>query len=273
MKATDTHEASPASNGLSVTVFAPAELTGLTVNGVSVSIADGKSEYLAGCGETSVVLEIYSLAGVSVSVNGVAYNGQSIPLTGDSTKINILLTSGDGQHTYRHSLKVLRAIDANAVLYQRWDDVISLIRNPENNDGHRIDSVRWYSINSEEVMSSNWFIRITGYVEEYRAEINVAGNWHHVCGEPRQRNAARVIAYPNPVSVGDNLTLELPDSFAGGYVDVITLSGSTVKRKLPLPGRVCTLSVSDWSPGVYLLHVIGKNGDSETVKVIVNNEF
>jgi hypothetical protein len=26
-----------------------------------------------------------------------------------------------------------------------------------------------------------------------------------------------------------------------------------------------------WSPGIYLLNVIGTNGDSETVKVIINN--
>jgi hypothetical protein len=270
IKETDTHEAGPVSAGLSVTIpEAEAELLGLSVNGTPVSVETEASEYIAGCDETSVVLEIHSSA--YVKVNNADYTGQSISLNRDVTEISILLTSGDGTETYTHTLKIMRSIEAGSVLFQRWDDVISLIRNTNNNNGRTIDSVRWYRRDREELISTDWFIRITGEVTEYRAEIKVAGNWHNVCGLPRTRSESKIIAYPNPVSVGDNLTLQLPNDFVGGYVNVVTLSGTTVKQKLPLSGKLSHISVSDLSPGVYLLNVIGTNGSSETVKIIVNN--
>ena len=90
-------------------------------------------------------------------------------------------------------------------------------------------------------------------------------------GLPHERSESKILAYPNPVSVGDNLTLQLPNDFVGRYVNVVTLSGTTVKQKLPLSGKFSHISVSDWSPGVYLLQIIGKDGNSETVKIIVSN--
>jgi hypothetical protein len=90
-------------------------------------------------------------------------------------------------------------------------------------------------------------------------------------GNPKTGNVKKVIACPNPVSVGDNLNLQLPDSFVGGYMNVIRFSGSTVKQKLPVAGRFGTLSVAYWSPGIYLLKVVSPDGDRETVKIIMNN--
>jgi hypothetical protein len=270
MKETGTHEASPVSDVLSVITFgSEAELTGLTVNGVPVSIAGDTSVYSAECDETSVVLEILSSA--RVTVNGAEYTGQGITLTNDLMEINIRLTSGYGQKTYDHRLKVTKALDAGLVLFQRWDDVISLILNPENNGNRNLEGVRWYRKGSEEVLGTEWFIRITGDAEDYSAEISIDGNWHQVCGEPGTKSAVKIIAYPNPVSVGDNLTLQLPDSFTGGYANVISLSGATVKQRLPLPDRVSTVNVSDCSPGIYLLSIISPDGNSETVKIAINN--
>jgi hypothetical protein len=129
MKETDTHSASPASEGLSVTVQeARAELHWLTVNGDTVSIENNESKYMAGCGADSVVLDIGTTA--HITVNGDA-SIRKIKLTGDLKEIFILLTGGDGQ-TYEHTLKIMKPIDAYFVLFQRWDDVISLIRNPNN---------------------------------------------------------------------------------------------------------------------------------------------
>ncbi|MDR1130182.1 MAG: T9SS type A sorting domain-containing protein, partial [Prevotellaceae bacterium] len=271
MKETGTHEASPASEGLPVsTPDADAELLGLLVNGNTVSIENGESEYMAGCDEISVSLEILSSG--YVSVNEVEYDGRDIPLTGNLTVINIRITSGDGEKVYTHRLKVTKSLDAGMVLFQRWDNVISIIRNPQNNGNiSDIEGVRWYRDGYGEAVGSDWFIRIAGEVEEYRAEISIAGSWHKVCGVPRTRNETKVSAYPNPVSVGDNLTLLIPEDLRGGYVNVISISGSTVKRKLPVPDKLNTISVADWSPGVYLLNVVGANGNSETVKIIVNN--
>jgi hypothetical protein len=271
MKATGNHEASPVSEALHETTLAiaTAELLSLTVNGVPVSVESDELQYSAECEETSVTLDI-TASTPDITVNGAEYNnGQTIVLTEDVTVIDISLVSGDDQKTY--TLKVMKSIEANSVLFRRWDGVLALIRNPKNNGNRKIDSVRWYVTGNEDVQGTGWFIRTMMDINDYNAKIRVSGNWHNVCGAPRAIPAGKVIAYPNPVSVGDNLTLQLPDSFVGGYVNVFDLTGAPVKQRLPLPGKVGVISVAGWSPGIYLLNVTGTNGDSETIKIIVNN--
>jgi hypothetical protein len=269
MKETDTHNASPASAELQVSTYADvdAKLLSLTVNGKPVQVAGTKLDYQAECNETQVMLDMEAsvAASVTVTVNDIEYSNQ-IPLSGELTVININIVSEDKTNDY--ILTVSNPVDASLVLFQRWEDVIAVNSNPDNNGKYNIDGVRWYINGSMEALSS-WFIQITEG-ETYRAEIYIAYAWHHVCGSPKKYSET-VAAYPNPVSTGDNLTLQLPDSFAGGYMDVINLAGSVVKHKLPLPDSVNTISLADLTPGIYLLNIIAPNGDRELMKIIVSN--
>jgi hypothetical protein len=273
-KETATHNASPASPGLTVRTYAgtEAELVSLFVNGTRFVAGDAKElNYQATCGETSVKLDniTYSkAASASVTVGNVEYWNQLIPLSEDATiVINIRIVSGDKRKTNDYTLTIANPLDANEVLFKRWDDVVAVNSNPANNGNHHnIEGVRW---NVGGRQSEEWYIQISNS-ENYSVEINHAGKWHHVCGEPHTL-AGKVIAYPNPVTVGDNINLQLPQNFTGGYVDVVSLAGSVTKRKLPLPAATNTISVADWLSGVYLLNIVAPNGDKETIKVIVNN--
>jgi hypothetical protein len=272
MKDSDTHHASSASEGLSVTTYAgtEADLESLTVNGEQLTVAGMNLNYQAECGETEVSLGIdqSNAAAVTITVNGDEHNDASVPLSGDSTVININIVSDDKLKTNDYRLTVMNTLNANTVLFQRWDDVIAVNRNSANSTEY--ESVRWYRNGSDDVWSSAWFIPITGNASDYRAEIKIADKWRHVCGNP-QVNPRKVTVYPNPVSIGENLTLQLPDSFTGGYMNVISLTGSIVKQKLPLPGIISTVNVADWAPGIYLLNIVAPNGDRETVKIAVSN--
>jgi hypothetical protein len=77
------------------------------------------------------------------------------------------------------------------------------------------------------------------------------------------------VAYPNPVPRGESLTLQLPESLVGGTAVIYDISGSTVKTKLSLPAKVNSIDVSDLSSGIYLIHITGKNGVVEIVKIII----
>jgi hypothetical protein len=211
---------------------------------------------------------VSTAASATVTVDGVAYSANTVPLSGDLTVININIVSDDRINTDNYRLTVSNPVDADAVLFQRWEDVIAVNRNPANNGTRDIKGVYWYRNGNMEVPDPSWFIRITEG-ESYHAEINIADRWHHVCGEPKKRSAT-VAAYPNPVSAGENLNLQLSDGFTGGYMNVVSLSGLTVKRKLPLPDSFNTVSLADLAPGVYLLDIIAPNGDREAVKIIVS---
>jgi hypothetical protein len=245
-----------------------AELIYLSVNSISVAVAD-TMPYIAQCGDRSATLSLTATAALTVSVNGKQLDDLTdIPIEDDMT-FTIQVVSEDGENK-KYVLALYGVLNAQDVLFQRWDDVLAVNSNPANNDNHTdIDSVRWYR-NDEYLFNTAWHIKLSDPVENYRAEISLDGKWHNVCGSPEIRTLEKVIAYPNPVSVGDNLNLHLPTYFAGGHVNVITLSGAMVKHKLPMPNINNVINVMDWSPGVYLLNIVSPTENVETVKIIVN---
>jgi hypothetical protein len=275
MKETDTHEASASSEGTAITTYdLKAELFDLSVNNSLLEIAD-TVEYYAACGETSVTLGLKatSTASISLAANGTLRDANDeISLDDDLTVVEIRVISEDGETTTPYSLKIYGTLDAGKILYQRWDDVLAVNSNPKNNGNYKnIEGVRWYrSGDDKDFVSEEWFIKLTGTVDSYYAKINLSGKWHRICNTPNVRTLEKIIAYPNPISIGDNLNLHLPTHFTGGYMNVISLSGSTVKHKLPLPNKNNVINVSEWSPGIYLLNIVSPNGSSETVKIIIN---
>jgi hypothetical protein len=275
-KETVTHEASPSSGSFSVATYdIGAELLMISINDEPFEVED-IIEYTAKCNEDRVYLDIKTTltASSTVTVNGDIHESlnNAIRLETDVTNVKIRVVSEDGQESKLYELNIYRTLDANKVLFQRWDDVLAVNSNPENNGSHsNIEGVRWYrGDNENNVESEEWFIRLSGPTESYHALILLGDKWHRVCGAPEVRTLEKIIAYPNPVSAGDNLNLHLPALFTGGYMNVISLSGSTVARKLPLPDKNNVINISDWSPGIYLLNIVSPNGNSETVKIIVN---
>jgi hypothetical protein len=274
MKETDTHLASPASDVLPVTTLGiDAELTSLSINSIPLPVSD-IVEYMALCGETSVTLAIETspLASMTVIMNGIQRdNTVNLPFDKGMNKITIHVVSEDEQTERTCIVQIYSPIDAGDMLFQRWNDVIAVNSNPDNNGNYTgIEGVRWYRRGVEGVASTSWVVKLADISDNYYAEIQLEGHWHRVCNEPEVRAFEKIIAYPNPVSSGDNLNLHLPTKFVGGYLNVVNLSGATMKRKLPLPNINNIINISDWSPGIYLLNITSPNGNSETVKIIVN---
>jgi hypothetical protein len=277
MKETATHKASPPSGSLSVTTDdTRAELLWISIDDIPFEIAD-TIEYWAKCKKDLVKIDIGKPRTVKMiaTMNGKSLEDfdDDILLNKDLNTITIQLTSEDGQEHETYILIIYRMLDAHEVLYQRWGDVVIAAKiNTENNGNRAIERVRWYSPNDDKyqtVVSEEFFIKANG--DRYRAEFLIDNKWYRECGDPEVRAIEKVIAYPNPVSMGDNLNLHLPTHFTGGYLNVISLSGSTVKHKLPLPNKDNIINVSDWSPGIYLLNIVGPDGNRETIKIIVNN--
>ncbi|MDR1096562.1 MAG: cadherin-like beta sandwich domain-containing protein [Tannerella sp.] len=86
---------------------------------------------------------------------------------------------------------------------------------------------------------------------------------------PEIRASDKVIVYPNPVSRSETLQLKLPETFVGGVLDIYDIKGSLRKSRLPLPATVNSINVSDLNPGIYLMHVISKDGKRHEIKLII----
>jgi hypothetical protein len=146
--------------------------------------------------------------------------------------------------------------------------VLAINHNPQNNGGYTVTGVHWYK--NGVMVSTDKFIRYDGG-SAYRAEVEINGVWHRLCPFVSTRTIKSIAAWPNPVSRGENLTLQLPETFVGGKLSIYTIAGSLVKTGITLPAELSNVKVDDLSTGIYLLKVTATNGQSETVKIVISD--
>jgi len=239
------------------------------VNGNPVTSTGTVYSYTAEC-ETSVTLVTQISSGATLTVNGQAYSGGAIALNSDITTIDIEVTNGAVSNSY--SLRIVAPLDGTKLYYQRWSDVLAINNNPANNGGYHVLEYRWYRQGSSTVIGTGGYIEITGAASGYYAEVltQETGEWHRVCGTPATRATAEaVVAYPNPVSIGETLNVQIPEEFVGGTLTIYDLNGAVYKKDIVLRNKLNPVSISDLMPNIYLLRVTSKNGESQTVKIIV----
>jgi hypothetical protein len=245
------------------------DIVSIIVNDKELSPEETTIEYVADCDEDSVALDLEVSPYATVKIDGVEYTGQDIPLVSGAVTAHIQVVAETGGAVQNYTLKATKAIDESKLYYQRWSDVIAINRNPATNGGYNVEELRWYG-NDGSVISAEGYIRLLGRpASDYYAEIKVASDWRHVCGTVQRKGISAVKAYPNPVSRGETVKLELPDEFVGGYLNIFGINGELVKSKLPLPLTDNSIDVLDLPSGVYLFKVTSKTGDNETVKIII----
>jgi uncharacterized repeat protein (TIGR02543 family) len=233
---------------------------------------NGVFEYsLNVCDKTSLILNLTVSPEASVTVNGETYSpsGYEIVLNGESAVrlVNIRVVSETGDIIGEYILRIIPPVDGS-LYHQRWSDVLAVNANPETNGGYIISGIRWYGQDDTPLGNSN-YIEIRGSASDYYAEIETGGVWRRVCPATETRSLDKIEAYPNPVPRGEKLTLKLPKPYTGSVLNIYDIRGALVKSGQPLPAKVNSIDVSELASGIYLLRISGKQGKSETVKIIV----
>jgi uncharacterized repeat protein (TIGR02543 family) len=247
-----------------------ANLISLTLNGRQVAIEGNKLEHAAGCSETSFALELDASPYASVVVNGSPYvKGQGMPIegTGETTTVRIHVVSETGV-TKDYVLKIYSAIDESRLYYSRWPDILGINANYEYNGHYDVMGVRWFRYDGSPAGNKGYIEMLSSL--DY-AEIQTAQKegWRRVCGVPVTRSYAQIKAYPNPVPYGESLQLELPEQLVGSTLNIYDIKGALVKSGLPLPTNVNSIDMSGFGSGIYLLNIVGKDGNHQSVKIIV----
>jgi hypothetical protein len=255
------------------TTGSDAELITATANGTGLSVATYFS-YMAACDESTLTLHLGVSPYATVKVNGVDIDTEEqliLSLEQDITIVNIRVAAESSSAVNNYVLTVARAYTDHNLYHQRWVDVIAINTNSSTNGGYNVEDYRWYKKNSDKVISTANYIRTQGSISDYYAEVKVDGAWHRICVTlSATRSISKIVAYPNPVTRGESLTLQLPDEFVGGYLNIYSLSGTLVKSNIPLPVSLNDIDVSELPSGVYLFNLTGKTNAKETVKIIIN---
>jgi uncharacterized repeat protein (TIGR02543 family) len=256
-----------------------ANIEEIIINGTATAeisaVNDSVFEYTAQeCDETSISLDLGASSQATVTINGDTYApGTEIVFDeGDLTtvKIEVKPETGDNDKTY--TLKIAAPITNNSLYYQRWDDVIAINQNPATNGGYDVSEIRWHK--PDGTVDNSEFISISSVEnsDNYYAEVKTVETdvWHHVCATIETKTSEKITAYPNPVSHGEKVTVNLPTSYVNGALNIYDIRGGLVKSELPLPTKVNSIDMSEFVPGIYLLRITDKKGNSKTVKIIKN---
>jgi YD repeat-containing protein len=243
----------------------------ITANGNEITVSGNTIEYAAPCGETSFDLDLQTSPYSTVTVDNVEYPaGESISLASDDGTSNIRVQAETGGAVNNYTLNVTAPINDSRLYYQRWDDVIAINLNPATNGGYDVSEIRWYGQDGELMSNEGYIIVGQGAApEDYYAEIRTEGKLRQVCNDLETKSPEKVVAYPNPVPRGESVQLKLPESFAGSVLDIYDIKGRLVKSGLPLPVTGNSVSVSDLDSGIYLLHITGKEGKRQVIKIII----
>jgi uncharacterized repeat protein (TIGR02543 family) len=246
-----------------------ANLLSLSANGRPVIIEGNRLEYSAACGEKSFTLELAASSYASVAINGSPYSkGQLIDLTGDITIVDLHVVSETGA-TKDYTLKAYKAIDESRLYYRRWPDILGINANPANNGEYEITGVRWYMPNGD-FITDKGYIQIQSIYSGYYAEIKTVRTegWRRVCVVDPVELLDEIVAYPNPVSYGETMKLELPDHFIGATLNIYDMQGLLVKSGVILSSKTNNIDFSTLASGIYVLDIVG-TGSRQSIKIIV----
>jgi uncharacterized repeat protein (TIGR02543 family) len=256
-----------------------ANIEEIVINGIEMDISetsvnDSVFEYTAReCDESSISLDLGASSQANVTVNGRPYvPGTEIAFEGDLTSVNIRIESETGDNARNYTLNVAAPLNVGSLYYQRWNDVIAVNRNPATNGGHNVSEIRWHKKDGTPAGNGGFIhVQSTESVNDYYSEVKTVETnaWHKVCTTEETRSLDKIAAYPNPVPRGEKLTLKLPDTYAGGVLNIYDIKGGLVKSGQPLPATVNSIDMSEFASGVYLLRISDKQGNSETIKIIV----
>jgi uncharacterized repeat protein (TIGR02543 family) len=253
--------------------YTEANVEEISINGVSIAdnADDGVFEYVSACGQSSITLALEVSPEASVKIDGTPYSssGHTIAITEVVADVTISVTSEAGA-TEDYTLKIVPPVSSDKLYYQRWSDVIAINRNPATNGGVNIADIRWHKQDGSTVTTeAEDYIHISsGSQSDYYAEIQTGGEWRRVCNTAT-KSSDKIVAYPNPVLRGENLTLQLPESFAGSMLNIYSVAGRLVKSGLSLPTTSNSIDLSEYVPGIYLLHIIDAKGNTQVVNIVI----
>lgn len=252
-----------------------ADIKSLTVNGTTIT-PDENGIYIAPlqCGTASAEINITTHPQATVTINGKAGNTCTLEtLTGGRYDIDITVTSQSGENSSTGKLLLYKLPDD--IIYKRWNDVLVVINNPDNNGGLQFSDYKWY-INGQKADCTAQYIYLPEGInatDRYSVElITTDGITLTSCEQtfPTESNDIRL--YPTMVNSEAEINLYIK---AGSTTDnkpatiyISDMSGRTTTQQVT---REYNKIKAPRAGGSYIIKVVTPNGKQSEFKIRVKN--
>lgn len=249
-----------------------ATLYGLRINGIRMDISDNMY-YDLNCSEIKefdIVLE--------TEANATVNTGKTFSVTIDKPMLKVIeavITSQDKQVTKTYRLTIEKRFRFDDIVKTRWNNTMTVINNPDNNDGYRFTSFKWFR-NGQEIATGQSYSAGNLYetlnpADKYYVEITgeqFEGTLRSCEGYPKLKSQT-VKAYPNPALLSETVYVEADvdeELLEGAVIDVYSISGLKIMQ-LKAQGRYTPVKLTNAS--TYIFKFKGKDGFSKDMRVIV----
>uniref|UniRef100_UPI003A90A5E9 HYR-like domain-containing protein n=1 Tax=Flavobacterium alkalisoli TaxID=2602769 RepID=UPI003A90A5E9 len=247
----------------------------MVVGDVTYDIPQSNIYHVIDCGDNSDSVEVTIVTEVGATVQpGHTFTIQT-PQPGIYTA-TVTVTSEDGVSTETYTVTVERRFDFSDIVVQKFDNVLLVNNNPQNNGGYEFTAYEWYR-NGQLVGTEQYYSAGNNSGDmldpdaEYVVKVTTAqGEVLQTClGQIFLQHVNSARLYPNPVAFGQKLTIDadLPASeLEDMTITVYTLNGALVKE-VKSSSRITEID-APMEEAVYIVMLKSANY-SKTFKVIV----
>ena len=159
---------------------------------------------------------------------------------------------------------------------QRWDDVVVVNNNPDNNGGYKFSTYQWYK-NGEPIngATGQYYQEVGGLEGFYSVEldgirVSDGAHVHFITCEKYFSASASIRVYPVPANTTQEVTIELnmtEEELEGAILDIYDVRGAHVKS---LSNLTPITKVGNFgAQGTYFGRIITGTNEIKTVKFII----
>lgn len=247
-----------------------AKIGTLEVNGEQLSDNSNKEyNYSATCSNDMADIVVTPLNNGKAYINGVEKNHHSIDISaGGKYILPITIISESGENSEEYKLNIFK-LPSNIVV-KRWDDVLAVVNNPDNNGGMIFTDFKW-NMNGERLQYTTPHISLAKGVKEediFSVELTTQeGVTLSSCDMSFEASGSDILLYPTLVESGGEITIVVtaPQSCLVS-ANISDMTGHT--EPLILLHGENRVAVPH-SSGTYILNVQFSNGYARSVKFIV----
>uniref|UniRef100_UPI003A8DE63C T9SS type A sorting domain-containing protein n=1 Tax=Flavobacterium sp. TaxID=239 RepID=UPI003A8DE63C len=252
-----------------------ASIFGMTVGDVTYDTPPSEIYHLIDCGDDSDSVEVTIVTEVGATVNpGHTFTIQT-PQPGIYSYV-VTVTSQDGTSVETYTIVVERRFDFSDIVVQKFDNVLLVNNNPQNNGGYEFTDYEWYK-NGVLVGTGQYFSEGNNQSDtlnptaEYMVKVTTTdGEVLQTClGQIQLQHASGARLYPNPVTYGQLVTVEadFPESeLENMTIAVYNLNGALI-TEVQSSSRITQLQLP-LQAATYIV-VLKTPNNSKTFKVLV----
>ncbi|MDR0295608.1 MAG: T9SS type A sorting domain-containing protein [Prevotellaceae bacterium] len=161
-------------------------------------------------------------------------------------------------------------VDPSNLLVFEWDDVPTINCNSTTNGGYTFVAFQWYKNGTVIQGATKPYIQIEPGAT-YDCEMKTSnGEIFRFCNHIAYASKmALFVVYPNPASIGENVTVQLANAPKGSVVNIFDLNGGLIKGNIPMYNSEAIVNVSGMKTGMYVMQVVSPDGIKRTTNIVV----